>query len=101
MDAFFRLLLAMLANNLSNQNSLFQSEGPATIAALLMKAPPSLLTVSVFKSIKSLVELFEKDEGSRGEVFGHLIFDFRVWSRPAGSVRIGKGLSRRRWSDRK
>ncbi len=90
MDAFFRLLLAMLTNNVCNQSSLFHSEGPATIAAILMKTPPTLLTVSAFMSIKSLVELFKDEEGSRGEVYGHLIFDFRVWSRPASSVRTGE-----------
>ena len=89
---FLKLLLAMLSNNLNNQNRLFHSEGLATIAALLMKTTPTLITVSAFQTIQELVELFNQEEHTRAEVYKHLIFDFRIWSRPTYSVRIGECL---------
>lgn len=89
--AFLKLLIAMLSNNSNNQNNFFHSEGPATIAALLMKTPSTLLTVSAFQTVQELVELFTREEHTRIDIFKHLIFDFRVWSRPAYSVRVGKG----------
>ena len=95
MAAFLKLLIAMLTNNPNNQNGFFHSEGPATIAALLMKTPPTSLTVSAFQTVQELVELFTtREEHSRMDVYKHLIFDFRVWSRPAYSVRVGKPWSR-------
>ena len=81
----------MLSNSPSNQNAFFHSEGPATIAALLMKTPPTSLTVATFQTVQELVELFTRDEHTRADIYKHLIFDFRVWSRPAYSVRVGKG----------
>lgn len=87
---FLKLLIAMLSNNLTNQNGFLHNEGPATIAAILMKTPPTLFTVSAFQTIQELVELFTQEEHSRAEVYKHLIFDFRVWSRPCYSVRIGE-----------
>ena len=89
MAAFLKLLIAMLSNNKTNQNGFLHYEGPATIAALLLKTPPIMLTVSTFHKIQELVELFSDDEHSRADIYKHLIFDFRVWSRPSYSVRIG------------
>lgn len=82
----------MLCGNQNNQNAFFHSECPATIAALLMKTPPSLLTVSAFQTIQELVELFNREQHTRADIYKHLIFDFRVWSRPAYCVRIGELL---------
>ena len=89
--AFLKLLIAMLTNNSNNQSRFFHGEGPATIAALLMKTPPTLLTVSAFHIVQELVELFNRDDDTRADVHKHLVFDFRVWARPAYSVRIGEG----------
>ena len=91
MAAFLKLLIAMLSNNSTNLNGFFHSEGPATIAALLMKTSPSLLTVSAFQTVQELVELFTRDDHTHSDLYRHLIFDFRVWSRPAYAVRVGKG----------
>lgn len=89
--AFLKLLIAMLSNSPNNQNAFFHSEGPATIAALLMKIPPTSLTVTTFQTVQELVELFTREEHTRADIYKHLIFDFRVWSRPPYSVRVGKG----------
>ncbi len=87
--AFLKLLVAMLSNNVNNRNGFLHSEGPATVAALLMKTPPSLLTVSTFQTIQELVEVFEKEE-ERADLYKNLIFEFRIWSKPSYAVRIGK-----------
>ncbi len=94
MAAFLKLLIAMLTNNQSNQSRFFLSEGPATVAALLIKTPPTLLTVSAFQTVQELVEIFNREEDTRSDIYKHLIFDFRVWARPAYSVRIGEALWR-------
>ena len=88
--AFLKLLIAMLTNNPNNQSQFFHNEGPSTVAALLMKTPPTLLTVPAFQMVQELVEVFNHDEDTRADIHKHLIFDFRVWSRPAYGVRIGE-----------
>ena len=92
MAAFLKLLIAMLANNQNNQSRFFHNEGPATVAALLMRTPPTLLTVNSFERVQELVELLNREEETRSDIYKHLIFDFRVWARPAYSVRIGECL---------
>lgn len=89
----------MLSDSPNNQNGFFHSEGPATIAALLMKTPPSLLTVSAFQAVQELVELFNDSENRRLDIYKHLVFDFRVWSKAAYSIRIGMNNARMHYSN--
>lgn len=88
--SFLRLLLSMLNNSPTNQQVFFLSEGPATIGALLQKVPPSCLTVQALTAIQQLTEQFSHNQEQRYSVYKHLLFDFKIWSRPSFTVRIGQ-----------
>ena len=87
--SFLKLLLSMLDNSPTNQQVFFLSEGPATIGALLQKVPPSCLTVQALTAIQQLTEQFSQHSEQRYGVYKHLLFNFKIWSRPSFSVRIG------------
>ena len=87
--SFLKLLLSMLDNSPTNQQVFFLSEGPATIGALLQKVPPSCLTVQALTAIQQLTEQFSQHPEQRYGVYKHLLFNFKIWSRPSFSVRIG------------
>ena len=90
--SFLRLLLSMLDNSPTNQQVFFLSEGPATIGALLQKVPPSCLTVQALTAIQQLTEQFSQHSEQRYSVYKHLLFNFKIWSRPSFTVRIGQSL---------
>lgn len=90
--SFLRLLLSMLDNSPTNQQVFFLSEGPATIGALLQKVPPSCLTVQALTAIQQLTEQFSQHSEQRYGVYKHLLFNFKIWSRPSFTVRIGQSL---------
>ena len=88
--SFLRLLLSMLNNSPTNQQVFFLSEGPATIGALLQKVPPCCLTVQALTAIQQLTEQFTHNPEQRYSVYKRLLFDFKIWSRPSFTVRIGQ-----------
>ncbi len=117
--SFLRLLTAMLDGHVTNQQDFFLSEGPATIGSLLQKVhppesseatldsslpspslptsfplppsqvAPSRLTVQTLSAIQALIEQFSDSPEKRHDLFKHLLFDYRIWSRPEFAVRIG------------
>ncbi len=88
--SFLKLLLSMLKSSPINQQVFFLSEGPATIGALLQKVPPSRITVQTLSAVQDLVEHFADVCEHRCLMYKHLLFDFRIWSRPDFSVRSGE-----------
>ena len=93
MASFLKLLLLMLDNSSTNQQVFFLSEGPATIGALLQTVPPSCLTVQALTAIQQLTEQFSQHPEQRYGVYKHLLFNFKLWSRPSFTVRIGQSLN--------
>ncbi len=90
--SFLKLLLSMLKGNPINQQVFFLSEGPATIGALLQRVPASRITVQTLSTVQDLVEHFASISEHRCLMYKHLLFDFRIWSRPDFSVRSGKSV---------
>ena len=88
--SFLKLLFSMLDNSPTNQQVFFLFEGPATIGALLQKVPPSCLTVQSLSAIQQLTEQFSQNAEQRYSVYKHLLFNFKIWSRPSFTVRIGE-----------
>ena len=88
--SFLKLLLAMLDNSPSNQQLFYLSEGPATIGALLQEAPASCLTVQSLTAIQQLTEEFSHSPEQCYSVYKHLLFDYKIWNRPAFVVRISQ-----------
>ena len=91
--SFLKLLLSMLDNSPTNQQVFFLSEGPATIGALLQKVPPSCLSVQALTAIQQLTEQFSQHPEQRYGVYKHLLFNFKIWSRPSFAVRIGQSTA--------
>lgn len=82
----------MLKGSPVNQQVFFLSEGPATIGALLLRVPVSRITVLTLSTLQDLVEHFADVCEHRCLMYKHLLFDFRIWSRPDFSVRSGESV---------
>ena len=65
--------------------------GVAIIGFLLIKAKPSLIDVNVLMASQLLVELAQSSQDSKllYQVYQHILFDFRIWSRSQFCVQIG------------
>ncbi|XP_078407580.1 neurobeachin-like protein 1 isoform X1 [Cetorhinus maximus] len=74
-----------------NQENLLHSHGVATLGALLQKIPNSLVDVNMLVAVQLLIEQanVEKNTQLLHQMYQHLLFDFRIWSRGDFPFRIG------------
>ncbi|XP_031429737.1 neurobeachin-like protein 2 isoform X1 [Clupea harengus] len=89
--AFLLMVKNMLRHHPVNQESLLHCHGPAIIGAMLSKVPSRMMDMSVLMACQFLLEQVSS-EGSGAllsQLYQHLLFDFRIWSRSHFAVCLG------------
>ena len=59
------------------------------MSVLLPQVAPTSLTEGALAAVQKLVDLLSHFPEQSTNVYRYLLFDFRIWSRPPFSVRIG------------
>nr|XP_032813242.1 neurobeachin-like protein 1 isoform X1 [Petromyzon marinus] len=87
---FLLLLRNFVRNHPANQESLAQSQGMATVGALILQSGKRHMDASVLTACQLLVEaVIDSNALLLHQVYQALLFDFRLWSQADFPVRIG------------
>ncbi|XP_076122113.1 neurobeachin-like protein 2 isoform X1 [Alosa pseudoharengus] len=89
--AFLLMVKNMLRHHPVNQESLLHCHGPAIIGAMLSKVPSRMMDMSVLMACQFLLEQVSSEGSSAllSQLYQHLLFDFRIWSRSHFAVCLG------------
>ncbi|XP_028984475.1 neurobeachin-like protein 2 isoform X2 [Betta splendens] len=81
--AFLLLVKNLIRNHPVNQESLLHCHGPSVIGAMLGKVPGSMMDMNVLMACQLLLEQVYNEGNSPllQQLYQHLLFDFRVWTR--------------------
>ncbi|XP_065193649.1 neurobeachin-like protein 1 [Sycon ciliatum] len=88
-SSFLGLLRSVLRDSEQNQDAMVKFGGMPTVGALMIKAKPEDMDVSVLMAVQSLVESVHKHSSLLSQLYQHLLFDFRLWMNSQNHVRIG------------
>ncbi|CAM9697469.1 unnamed protein product [Lampetra planeri] len=87
---FLLLLRNFVRNHPANQESLAQSQGMATVGALILQSGKRHMDASVLTACQLLVEaVIDSNALLLHQAYQALLFDFRLWSQADFPVRIG------------
>lgn len=90
-SGFLTLVKNLVTNHTINKEQLMRCGGVAIIGALLQDAKAHLIDVNVLMATQLLVELAHasQDQKLLFQIFQHILFDFRIWSKSEFHVQIG------------
>ncbi len=90
-SGFLTLVKNLVSGHTVNLEQLMRGGGVSVIGALLQRARPRLIDVNVLMAAQLLVELAHasKDGKLLFQIYQHVLFDFRIWSRSEFHVQIG------------
>ncbi|XP_061144614.1 neurobeachin-like protein 2 isoform X1 [Syngnathus typhle] len=81
--AFLLMMKNMIRRHPVNQEGLLQCHGPSIIGAMLSKVPGSMMEMNVLVACRLLLDqvLNEGNGPLLQQLYQHLLFDFRIWTR--------------------
>eukprot|EP00095_Tigriopus_kingsejongensis_P009861 snap_masked-scaffold853_size88743-processed-gene-0.4 protein:Tk09861 transcript:snap_masked-scaffold853_size88743-processed-gene-0.4-mRNA-1 annotation:"neurobeachin-like protein 1 isoform x3" len=90
-SGFLTLVKNLVTSHTINREQLMRCGGVAIIGCLLQNARSHLIDVNVLMATQLLVELAHAshDQKLLVQIFQHILFDFRIWSKSEFHVQIG------------
>uniref|UniRef100_A0A671WQ36 Neurobeachin like 2 n=1 Tax=Sparus aurata TaxID=8175 RepID=A0A671WQ36_SPAAU len=96
--AFLLMVKNLIRHHPVNQEGLLHCHGPSIIGAMLSKVPGSMMDMNVLMACQLLLEQVFNEGNSPllQQLYQHLLFDFRIWTKSHFAVCLGKFTSTRR-----
>ncbi|KAM9783238.1 neurobeachin-like protein 2 [Neosynchiropus ocellatus] len=88
--AFLLMVKNLIQQHPVNQEGLLQCHGPSIIGAMLSKVPGSAMDIKVLMACQQLLQqvLSEGNSPLLQQLYQHLLFDFKIWTRSHLAVRL-------------
>ncbi|MEQ2190575.1 hypothetical protein XENOCAPTIV_000352 [Xenoophorus captivus] len=93
--AFLLMVKNLIRHHPVNQESLLQCHGPSIIGAMLSKVPGTMMDMNVLMACQLLLEQVFNEGNSLllQQLYQHLLFNFRIWTRSHFAVCLGKAAA--------
>uniref|UniRef100_A0A8D3CGL3 Neurobeachin-like protein 2 n=1 Tax=Scophthalmus maximus TaxID=52904 RepID=A0A8D3CGL3_SCOMX len=90
--AFLLMVKNLIRHHPVNQESLLHCHGPSIMGAMLSKVPGTMMDMDVLMACQLLLEQVFNEGNSPllQQLYQHLLFDFRIWTKSHFAVCLGK-----------